>query len=228
MKNLVTKEKLFNLLLNRYPEISNDDIVVYKEYGYGADLTVYHDDMICSVDYIKNVCVQFRKDRVEDCCIVETIDFVIVNVDEIADEKTVETVEKSMVKESENYGTFSKLVFKEPNLELPQQHLVLENYEGCENCFSDFDELAVFCECQNFTDEECARELSHLLYDDVDLANKYLRELHPWDQETLYAFYIAARDGFNSKWKYEDDAPLALLCDGKKVFFAYSEEEKGE
>lgn len=170
------------------------------------------------------------------------------------EEEKSETVEEKPVETSENYGTISKsetlfdsdfeewckavefaedfriacqFDYYEPDPELPQQHLVFEGYEEYENSLSSFDELASMVGCENFTDEECAKELSYLLYADVDLANEYLHELHPFDQETLYAFYVAAKDGFNTSWKYNDDAPLGLYCDGKKIFFAYSEEEKG-
>ena len=126
-------------------------------------------------------------------------------------------VEEKPVETSENYSTISK-----------SENFFDSDYEEYENSLSSFDELASMVGCENFTDEECARELSYLLYADVDLANEYLHELHPFDQETLYAFYVAAKDGFNTSWKYNDDAPLGFYCDGKKIFFAYSEEEKGE
>lgn len=105
-----------------------------------------------------------------------------------------------------------------------------EEYESYNrSCgFANFDELAMFCECQNFTDEECARELYVLLYDDIDLANQYFETLHPYDQETLFEFYMAAKKGFNHCFKYDPDAPLAIYYYEGKYFLAYSSEDEDE
>ena len=117
--------------------------------------------------------------------------------EEKKEEEKPETVEDKPAEEVENYGTFS-----------------------------DFDELALFCECKNFTNEEMAEELNYILYEDIDLATEYFDTLHPFDKEMLYAFYIAAKEGFNSKWKLDDDAPLGIFCDEGKIFLAYSEESE--
>lgn len=125
-----------------------------------------------------------------------------------------ETLEEMPVETSENYSSFS-------------DSETLFDSEREEYNYTDFGELARFCGCENFTPEQCASELSHLLYGDIELSNKLLHELHPFDQETLYLFYMSAKLGKNS-WRYLGDAPLEFCFYDNEYFFAYSEEEKGE
>jgi hypothetical protein len=78
-----------------------------------------------------------------------------------------------------------------------------------------------------FTEEQCASELSYLLFNDAEKMNELFEELSQVDQEVLYAFYLATKNHENS-WTMNEEFANAMYRNRYRIFIAPNPKKEKE